>query len=40
MLEDQIKNCNEENISRNIDIVKQYSKIIHVLNLKIKIFFQ
>ena len=33
MLEEQIKTSNEENISRNIEIVKQYSKIIHVLNI-------
>ena len=33
MLEEQIKSSNEENISRNIEIVKQYAKVIHVLNI-------
>ena len=33
MLEEQIKTSNEENITRNIDIVKQYAKVIHVLNI-------
>ncbi len=33
MLEDQIKLSNKENISRNIEIVKQYYKIIHLLNI-------
>jgi cytochrome b subunit of formate dehydrogenase len=37
MLEEQIKNSNEESISRNICITKQYSKIIHVLVLLSKI---
>ena len=37
MLEEQIKNSNEESISRNISITKQYSKIIHVLVLLSKI---
>jgi cytochrome b subunit of formate dehydrogenase len=37
MLEEQIKNSNEENISRNMEIVKQYSKIIHVLVILSKI---
>ena len=33
MLEEQVKQSNEESISRNIEIVKQYSKAIHVLNI-------
>ena len=33
MLEEQIKSSNEENITRNMEIVKQYAKIIHVLNI-------
>ena len=37
MLEEQIKTSNEENIVRNIDIAKQYSKIIHVLVISSKI---
>ena len=37
MLEEQIKNSNEEGIKRNISITKQYSKIIHVLVLLSKI---
>ena len=37
MLEEQIKNSNEESITRNISITKQYSKIIHVLVLLSKI---
>ena len=37
MLEEQIKNCNEENISRNINIVKKYSKVIHILVILSKI---
>ena len=37
MLEEQIKNSNEESISRNISITNQYSKIIHVLVLLSKI---
>ena len=37
MLEEQIKNSNEESISRNISITKQYSKVIHVLVLLSKI---
>ena len=37
MLEEQIKNSNEESITRNISITKQYSKIIHILVLLSKI---
>ena len=37
MLEEQIKNSNEEGIKRNISITTQYSKIIHVLVLLSKI---
>ena len=37
MLEERIKNSNEESISRNINITKQYSKVIHVLVLLSKI---
>ena len=37
MLEEQIKISNEENITRNMDIIKQYSKIIHVLNIMSRI---
>ena len=37
MLEEQIKNSNEESITRNINITKNYSKIIHVLVLLSKI---
>ncbi len=33
MLEEQIKNSNEESITRNINIVKKYAKVIHVLNI-------
>ena len=33
MLEEQVKQSNEESIRRNIEIVKQYSKAIHVLNI-------
>ena len=29
MLEEQVKNSNEENIRRNISITKHYAKIIH-----------
>ena len=37
MLEEQIKTSNEENIVRNIDIAKQYSKVIHILVISSKI---
>ena len=37
MLEEQIKLSNEESITRNINIAKQYSKIIHVLLILSKI---
>ena len=37
MLEEQIKLSNEESITRNINIAKQYSKIIHVLVILSKI---
>ena len=37
MLEEQIKTSNEESITRNINIAKQYSKIIHVLVISSKI---
>ena len=37
MLEEQIKTSNEESITRNINIAKQYSKIIHVLVILSKI---
>ena len=37
MLEEQIKSSNEESITRNINIAKQYSKIIHVLVILSKI---
>ena len=37
MLEEQIKNSNEESITRNINITKHYSKIIHILVLLSKI---
>ena len=37
MLEEQVKNSNEENIRRNISITKHYSKIIHFLVLLSKI---
>jgi hypothetical protein len=37
MLEEQIKLSNEENITRNIDIVKKYAKIIHILVIISKI---
>ena len=37
MLEDQVKQSNEESITRNINIAKQYSKIIHVLVILSKI---
>ena len=37
MLEEQIKISNEENITRNIDIVKKYAKIIHILVIISKI---
>ena len=38
MLEEQIKLSNEENITRNIDIVKKYAKIIHILVIISKIY--
>ena len=31
MLEEQIKTSNEESITRNMLIVKNYSKVIHIL---------
>ena len=37
MLEEQVKNSNEESITRNISITKHYSKIIHILVLLSKI---
>jgi len=37
MLEEQVKNSNEESIRRNISITKHYSKIIHILVLLSKI---
>ena len=37
MLEDQIKTSNEESIKRNIDIVKTYAKVIHILVIISKI---
>ena len=37
MLEEQIKTSNEENIVRNIDIAKQYSRVIHILVILSKI---
>ena len=37
MLEEQIKLSNEESITRNIDIVKRYAKVIHVLVILSKI---
>ena len=37
MLEEQIKVSNEESITRNIDIVKRYSKTIHILIIISKI---
>ena len=37
MLEQEIKTSNEESITRNINIAKQYSKIIHVLVILSKI---
>ena len=37
MLEEQIKNSNEEGIKRNIRITKQYGEIIHILVLLSKI---
>jgi len=37
MLEEQIKNSNEESITRNINIATQYSKIINILVLLSKI---
>ena len=37
MLEEQIKTSNEESITRNIDIVKRYSKAIHILVISSKI---
>ena len=37
MLEEPIKTSNEESITRNINIAKQYSKIIHVLVILSKI---
>jgi len=33
MLEQEVKQSNEESIRRNIEIVKQYSKVIHILNI-------
>ena len=37
MLEEQIKNSNEENIKRNIDIVQKYIRVIHTLVIISKI---
>ena len=37
MLEEQIKTSNEESITRNMNIVKRYSKAIHVLVILSKI---
>jgi len=37
MLEQEIQHSNEESIKRNIDIVKRYSKAIHVLVIISKI---
>ena len=37
MLEEQIKTSNEESITRNMSIVKNYSKVIHILNITSKI---
>ena len=37
MLEEQIKLSNEENITRNMDIIKKYAKIIHILVITSKI---
>ena len=37
MLEEQIKLSNEESITRNINIVKRYAKVIHVLVILSKI---
>ena len=37
MLEQEIQHSNEESIKRNIDIVKRYSKVIHVLVIISKI---
>ena len=33
MLEQEIQHSNEESITRNIEILKQYSKLIHILNI-------
>jgi cytochrome b subunit of formate dehydrogenase len=37
MLEQEIQQSNEENIKRNIDIVKRYSNVIHILVIFSKI---
>ena len=37
MLEQEIQHSNEESIKRNINIVKRYSKVIHVLVILSKV---
>ena len=37
MLEDQIKESNEDNVITNIRIAKNYSKVIHILIILSKI---
>ena len=37
MLEEQIKQSNESNIKRNLDIIRRYSRVIHALVIISKI---